>query len=462
MACTSVGHFIRRMMIMQVSSRVGREWTCRFMISTPRRSSKSMQNSSKAQQRRGGGGLDPLQWTKVPCWLLLSLVLLILVLCPSACHGKYEQGYSEYNKDDNEDPSKRHVASLFQPPPQIRVLGPSEFPKPTDKLLLQNSSKAVQDMEPVVRVKPAYGHHRSNQDAILAYAEGYKLPWYQMFMETLTSTGYRGDVVLAIAEERIVSPHVVDYLKTFTVNDPNKPNLVLYQENLDCDNKSPSNTEYYGTNHRQLTKQGDTNPFQMCRLTNFYGWKKKQHDMDTDLQNNEDIVEPAADPRRGRVVATLRYEWYWIWSLQYEPDRWLMLLDARDSFFQTDPFVNLPRSKDVNSNNSQEKTSGLLYLFGENAQATRLGISKQNQQWIRRAYGDTTIEVLKGKPTICSGSTMGEQIAIESYLRAMVNEHDECSIKMMGADQGFHNVRTEEHRTNTLPTQNKAVFVNSQ
>jgi hypothetical protein len=34
---------------------------------------------------------------------------------------------------------------------------------------------------------------------------------------------------------------------------------------------------------------------------------------------------------------------------------------------------------------------------------------------------------------------MGEQIAIETYLRAMVNEHDECHVRMAGSDQGFHN-----------------------
>jgi hypothetical protein len=34
---------------------------------------------------------------------------------------------------------------------------------------------------------------------------------------------------------------------------------------------------------------------------------------------------------------------------------------------------------------------------------------------------------------------MGEQIALETYLRAMVNEFDETEVKLMGADQGFHN-----------------------
>ena len=55
------------------------------------------------------------------------------------------------------------------------------------------------------------------------------------------------------------------------------------------------------------------------------------------------------------------------------------------------------------------------------------------------AYGTRVIEAMQDKPTICSGATMGEQIALETYLRAMVNEFDETEIKLMGADQGFHN-----------------------
>ena len=30
-------------------------------------------------------------------------------------------------------------------------------------------------------------------------------------------------------------------------------------------------------------------------------------------------------------------------------------------------------------------------------------------------------------------------MALETYLRALVNEHDECDIRMTGSDQGFHN-----------------------
>ena len=34
---------------------------------------------------------------------------------------------------------------------------------------------------------------------------------------------------------------------------------------------------------------------------------------------------------------------------------------------------------------------------------------------------------------------MGEQVAVEQYLRAMVSEADETGTVLMGSDQGFHN-----------------------
>jgi hypothetical protein len=109
-----------------------------------------------------------------------------------------------------------------------------------------------------------------------------------------------------------------------------------------------------------------------------------------------------------------------------------MLLDARDAYFQTNPFQNLPRS-------SPDASEGLLYFYGENPHATRLGKSPKNRKWLERAYGDDVLKLLQDKPTICSGSTLGEQVAMDQYLRAMINEWDETHVLQKGADQGFHN-----------------------
>lgn len=241
---------------------------------------------------------------------------------------------------------------------------------------------------------------------------------YMQFMGTLAETGYSGDVVLAIAEHRIISDDVEDYLRTF-VNDANKPNIVVYQHVLSCDNLDEPGK-------RKVNKRSkETDTFQMCNLPRVYGWK--------DAMTGK-ILNTAHDPRRGRVVATIRYEWYWIWSQQYDSHSWIMLLDSRDSFFQSNPFVDLPRQ-----NNASQRKDGLLYFFGENSDATRLGKSNKNAKWLLRGYGPEVLKALENKPTICSGSTMGEQVALETYLRALVQEHDESVIKMTGSDQGFHN-----------------------
>ena len=291
---------------------------------------------------------------------------------------------------------EKSTSELFEISEELEVIGPSQFPKPTSLL---------NDPNVVVIVEPTFGKHRPDQDVVMAYAEGYTLPYYMCFIETLRDTGFKGDIVLAIASRSLLERDVEDYLRS-------KENVVVYIHELECyesDGVTPS---------PRLKKRGTLDIFQMCHLPHVYGWK--------DEEGN--VIKTAKDPRIGRVVATLRYEWYWIWSMQYNPESWIMLVDARDSFFQTDPFKGLPRNQ-----------NGLLYFFGENTEATRLGKSTKNANWLRRSYGEKALAALRNKPTICSGSTMGEQLAIETYLRAMVNEWDETDIKMTGADQGFHN-----------------------
>lgn len=327
--------------------------------------------------------------------------------------------------------AKHHSdADLFDLSPEIQVHGPAKFPSPT-RTLDDRYNQTVS-----ILIQPRFGRHRPDADAILAYAEGYQLPYYMMFMETLSETGYTGDVVLAIAHDSYLQEHVKDYLLQFTTDAKtflprrSHPNLVLYQLDLDCDGTPDGKRAILGR-----TKTTDV--FQMCRLHHVYGY--------IDATTGRRV--PLPDPREGRVVATLRYEWYWIWTRQYQPSSWIMLLDARDSFFQSNPFDKLPRRDHAPNNNNNNNngtrvdvtSKGLLYFFGENANATRLGQSRKNANWLRNGYGDRVLDALADKPTICSGSTMGEQIALETYLRALINEHDEGTIRMTGSDQGFHN-----------------------
>ena len=148
-----------------------------------------------------------------------------------------------------------------------------------------------------------------------AYAEGYELPYYISFVGTLRQTGFTGDIVLAIAEPDQLAKNVVEYLQS-------EENVIVYIHELHC--FEPNGF----TPAKRLMKNGGLDIFQMCLLDGIYG--KKDED--------GNIISVANDPRIGRVVATLRYEWYWVWSLQYNPNVWIMLVDARDTFFQTNPF----------------------------------------------------------------------------------------------------------------------------
>lgn len=331
--------------------------------------------------------------------LILSLLSVNSCSAQAAADAKSKSRCNPIVTDHSE-------SELIEPSRLIQVAAPTHFPKPSH-WLGENAT---------VLITPSFGRHRPAQDAIFAYAEGYQVEYYIMFLETLSKAGFMGDVVLAIAENRIAYPDVVDYLQTYVNAPPGKPNVVIYQVALDCDGDD-------GTKLRRVMPSGQTDVFQFCKFPKgVYGVPDP---------SGKKIV-PAEDPREGRVVATLRYEWYWIWSLQYHAHSWLMLLDARDSFFQTNPFADLPRD-------TSEAKDGLLYLFGENSNATRLGKSTKNLKWLRNGYGDATLAALADKPTLCSGSTMGEQVATETYLRALVNEHDESDVRMTGSDQGFHN-----------------------
>jgi len=417
---------------------------------------KKKNNSSSPSSPRNGRGGSLL-------WLFAYFVLTVIVNTATvptnngrsvAAAAASETAADEKERERKDAAERRRLqrewkpkrndesqSGLFQPSRIVKVSGPSQFPKPIQMVSIpKNVTTTVADdetIEVVPILEPAFGRHRPDRDAVFAYAEGYNLGVYRMFLETLKGTGFYGDVVLAIAEKRIVADGVEDYLRSLALSERGEEDgddapelaVVVYQIPLYCEDRGDDDHR-----RRYLPKQGSTDVFQMCQLPNAYGWRKTKKAEDRQQLDDGGAVTPVEDPRSGRVVATIRYELYWIWSSRYRSNSWIMLIDARDSYFQSNPFANLPRDDDY-----LQKESGTLYFFGENADATRLGSSQKNMKWIRNGYGEAVIASLKSKPTICSGSTMGEQVAVEAYLRALVNEHDEGSTKMTGSDQGFHN-----------------------
>ena len=192
----------------------------------------------------------------------------------------------------------------------------NHWPLPTEKL--GSNSKIL--------LQPAFGSHRSSSNAIFVFAEGYDLSIYLAFFESLLVSGFKGDVVISISTQDKLKPGVKEYL----TSSKGPLNIVGYEVEWTCYNQSGrlATGANEGVNH--------------CQMNNVFG----------DVNFNY-----VTDPRDPRPVATARYELYWIWSLRYEVSSWIMLIDARDSWFQLDPFRGL-EDRDIGSD------GGELHLFG--------------------------------------------------------------------------------------------------
>jgi len=311
-------------------------------------------------------------------------LLLALVIAISALHTTRAANSKKSDDGLNHDYDAEIIKhlGLFHYSEDVQVLGPTSFPRPTDNL-------PHVEGEIVPYLKPVHGKHRPDKDAVIAFAAEYVLSNYIVFIESLREAGFDGDIVLAISPLDQRKEEVWTYL-----TEPGN-NIVLYAPVLVCYNAEQEEVE--------SAKGG----IRTCNSDNLYARKMPNGDL-----------EPIPDPRSPRTVQTLRYEVYWLMSLGISPHSWILLVDARDTVFQLDPFEHVPRETDPSGK------SGLLYFFGEAPEATRLGKSKQNFKWLSVAYGDKIATLLADKPTICSGATLGEQIALETYMRAMVAESD--------------------------------------
>ena len=190
------------------------------------------------------------------------------------------------------------------------------FPYPTDFI----------GKDARILLKPTFGEHRPSVDAVFALAEGYDLKIYLQFLQSLANTGFDGDIVLSVSSFENMQPGVQEYLKA-------QKNLVVYTMNWDCrDRKDGSATSN--------AKEG----VNLCKANGMYKTPK---------------IESVKDPRDPRPVATVRYELYWIWATHYDDDSMIMLIDSRDTFFQTNPFAAIQRTSQDSFN-----LGGVLHFFG--------------------------------------------------------------------------------------------------
>ena len=240
--------------------------------------------------------------------------------------------HEEDNADHKEEPiSDGDISSDADADSQQQIIGDTSGdkdvmrpPKGTERWPSPSGKAGV---DTTILLKPAFGSHRPASDAILVFAEGYDLSIYLALVESLISTGYSGDLVLSISNEEKLKPGVKDYLQSKN-SKSGGVNIVAYMVNWSCFKQSGE------------VASGSNEGINHCKMDNAFG----------DASGN-----PISDPRDPRPVATARYEIYWMWSLHYNKESWLMLIDARDVWFQLQPFEELT---------NQGKVSGELHLFG--------------------------------------------------------------------------------------------------
>jgi hypothetical protein len=144
--------------------------------------------------------------------------------------------------------------------------------------------------------------------------------------------------------------------------------------------------------------------------------------------------DPAPPPPWGiHEVATRRWHIFreYLDSHPEYADGWVLAIDARDTYFQRDPF-SFPHSPG-------EDPRRTLYAYLE--QDVTIETSSWNAQVIRACYPEAVLASIGSHVVSCSGTVLAAYDAMVDFLRAMEEEAlmTNCT-DTGGRDQGFHNV----------------------
>ena len=122
-----------------------------------------------------------------------------------------------------------------------------------------------------------------------------------------------------------------------------------------------------------------------------------------------------------------RYREYFTFLVGQTFDR-IFLADTRDLLFQNNIFAGFSHQND-------------LAIFFEESKQHTIATQEWNRQWIQQSYGDQVLQEMGDYPVICSGTTLGTQNAILTYLAYMIAfiEKSHVTKNVGGTDQGHHN-----------------------
>jgi hypothetical protein len=242
---------------------------------------------------------------------------------------------------------------------------------------------------------PKVGQHRPDVDVVFCFARGYNEQVLARFVGSLIATGFQGDIVLGVLpwDGRPSHRQVQEYLEYHAIHH----HVIAYEIALEC--VPPKN--------------------KLCQATNLF--------------QNSTSHTFVSDFRAPRDLSQLRYEYYWAWTQLYSSGSRILVSDGRDVFFQQNPFEFLPTSM-----------ARTLYAAVEDPNIT-IESETHNSRWIQQAAGggkkgEGVLQLVRQKNIICSGTTLGGKIAMEAYLRAMIQLYDENPCTLKGCDQGYHQI----------------------
>lgn len=118
----------------------------------------------------------------------------------------------------------------------------------------------------------------------------------------------------------------------------------------------------------------------------------------------------------------------------------VLLIDVRDSYFQSDPFKIIP-----------DGVVNAFYVF-KGVESVSIGACGWNGGWVRDCFGENILTEMGNNNIICSGVSIGTMDAVYEYLKSMEDillntKKSQLSIdskfpfcERNGVDQGVHNV----------------------
>jgi len=255
-------------------------------------------------------------------------------------------------------------------------------------------------------IEPSMGSHKYDRDAVFAIGDGLELKDYVLFVRSLRNTGFDGDIVLSTWPREEMPEGVFDFL-----NYESQAGLVVYEGAIRADSQE------------QTIHHDEVNSTKVW-LHGLYGIPSADN-------NNFDVI---IDPRVARSLGVARFELFWVWSKKYSSKSRILLIDAKDTYFQ--PFAE---SGIGIGRYCQDNSQSILHLYEENKNKIKLATIPDRAK-LKDAYNGKSIMLfIHNENVLTPASTHGSQKAIEAYLRAMVQQYDDTRCGKYQCEWAFHN-----------------------